>query len=97
MKKGAKIMDAVLVEFPQDLIKEIDKIAGSGRHTEFLVEMAERQIKLLRQKQALKEVAGAWKLEDHPELAQGSDAYVRWLRSLDQQRMEEIEAYRESR
>lgn len=87
----------VLVQFPPDLIAEIDKIAGAGNRTAFLVELANREVKLYRQRQALRAVAGTWKSEDHPELAQGAAAYVRQLRELEQPRMERIDSRRQDR
>ena len=86
----------VLVQFPPLIIKEIDLLAGPGMRTSFLVELAEREIKLRRQKAVLRATAGAWKSEDHPELAGGSAAYVRQLRALDNERLEEIDALRDA-
>ncbi len=72
-------MSAVSVEFPSELIEKIDKIAN-GKHSEFLVQMAERQVKLHQQRAALNEVAGTWKPEDYPEFVNGSYPWVRSIR-----------------
>lgn len=87
----------VLVEYPPEVIAEIDKIAGLGKRTAYLVELAKRDVKLHRQREALRAAAGTWKDEDHPELAQGSAAYFRQIRDLDKERSERIEAHREGR
>ena len=87
----------VLVQYPPLIINEIDRIAGPGKRTAFLVELAEREIKLRRQKAAIRATAGSWKSEDHPELAEGSAAYVRELRALDIRRFEDLEAQRDGR
>lgn len=57
----------------------------------FLTELAQREIKIRRQREVLQETTGAWKAEDHPELAQGAAAWVEEIRSLDTQRFAELE------
>ena len=79
------------------MVAEIDKIVGKRGRSAFLTELAQREIKIRRQREALRETAGAWKSEDHPELAQGSAAWVREMRSLDDQRFEELERRREGK
>jgi hypothetical protein len=85
------------VILPIDLIADIDKLVGKRGRSAFLTELAQREIKLRRQRQALREAAGAWKSENHPELAEGSDAWIREIRSLDSQRFEELERRRDSK
>ena len=46
---------------------------------------------------AWQRLAGAWKPEDHPELANGSAAWVRQIRSLDSRRFEELEQRRDGK
>jgi hypothetical protein len=86
----------VLVQYPPEIIAEIDKIAGPGKRTSYLVELARRDVKLHRQREALRAAAGSWKTEDHPELSQGSAAYVRQIRDLDKERLEQIDAHRDA-
>jgi hypothetical protein len=69
-----------MVPYPPDVIGEIDKIVSHGKRTAFLVELARREIKLNRQRQALRAATGAWKAEDHPELAAGTAQWVREIR-----------------
>ena len=52
-----------------------------------LVDLAKRDIKLNRQWRALRAAAGAWKTEDHPELAGGA---AKWIREI---RQESVEQY----
>ena len=87
--------DRVLVQFPLDVIAAVDEIAGAGRRTAFLVDLARREIKLHRQLLALRAAKGAWNREDHPELAQGADQWVRQIRSLDEERFQELEDRRD--
>ena len=85
------------VILPIDLVADIDKLVGKRGRSAFLTELAQREIKLRRQRQALREAAGAWKFEDHPELAGGADAWIRDMRSLDSRRFEELERRRDSK
>lgn len=48
------------------------------------------QERLDRQRQALRQTAGAWKSEDHPELADGAAAWVSKIRSESDERFERI-------
>ncbi len=84
----------VLVQYPPEVIAEIDRIAGVGRRTPYLVDLAKREVKLYRQREALLAATGSWKPEYHPELAQGAAAYVRQLRDLDRERTDRIETHR---
>lgn len=77
----------VLVQFPPEVIADVDRIAGAGKRTAFLVDLAKREVKLYQQREALQEAAGTWKFADHPELADGSEAHVRALRNLGDKRM----------
>ena len=82
------------VILPVDVVADIDKLVGKRGRSAFLAELAQREIKLRRQRDVLREIAGAWKSKDHPELAQGADAWVRQIRDLDSQRFEELERRR---
>jgi len=76
-------------------VADIDKLVGKRGRSAFLTELAQREIKLRRQREALREAAGAWKDEDHPELAQGAAAWVRQIRLLDNRRFDELERRRD--
>lgn len=79
------------VILPVDVVADIDKLVGKRGRSAFLAELARREIKLRRQRQALRESAGSWKSEDHPELAKGAAAWVQQIRALDAHRFEELE------
>jgi hypothetical protein len=87
----------VIVPYPPDVIAEIDKIVGHGKRTAFLVELAKREIKLNRQREALRAAAGAWKAEDHPELAGGAASWVREIRQESVKRYEQVQRRREAK
>jgi hypothetical protein len=80
-----------MVPYPPEMIAEIDKIVTHGKRTAFLVELAEREIKLNRRRQALRAAKGAWKTKDHPELAGGAASWVREMRQESVKRFEKIQ------
>ena len=86
-----------MVPYPPEVIAEVDKIVAHGHRTAFLVDLAKREIKLNRQRNALRAARGAWKPEDHPELAQGAAHWVREIRQESVKRFEKIERNREAK
>jgi hypothetical protein len=80
-----------MVPIPQKLAAGIDKIGGAKRRTRFIVEILEQEIQRREQLAALQEAAGCWKDEDHPELANGSDAFVKGMRDEGARRLEKIQ------
>lgn len=73
------------VLLPDDLLREIDQLVGPRGRSAFLVETARTEVR--RQKllhflenggRVVKEPV--WKEKDHPELAEGADAWVRKVR-----------------
>ena len=87
----------VMVPFPPDVIAEIDKIGSHGNRTSFLVELAKREIKLNRQRNALRAAKGSWKPKDHPELAGGAAKWIREIRQDSVKRYEKIKRHREGK
>jgi hypothetical protein len=59
-----------------------------------MVYHSQREIKLARQANALRAAKGAWRSEDHPELAEGAAPWVRSLRQHSLQRFEKTERHR---
>jgi len=76
------------------LAAEIDKLVGKRGRNAFLTELAQREIKLRRQREALRETAGAWKDKDHPELKDGAEAWIRKIRAESETRFQELERHR---
>jgi len=85
-----------LVPIPPKVAAEIDKIAGHGHRTEFIVDLLEREIRRREQLAALEDTAGAWRDEDHPELADGSEAWVRQMRQESEARFRRLQDQKES-
>ena len=57
----------------------------------------EREIKLNRQREALRAATGAWKTENHPELAAGTAGWVRQIRQESVKRSGKIQRHREAK
>jgi hypothetical protein len=85
-----------MVPYPPEVIAEIDKMVSQGKRTSFLVDLAKREIKLDRQRKALRSARGAWKAEDHPELADGAAKWVHDIRQESVKRFEDIEQHRKT-
>ena len=71
------------VILPEDLLAEIDALVSQRGRSAFLVEVLRNEVRRLRLLQILSDPTPIWKDEDHPELAQGSDAWVRRIRDED--------------
>ena len=74
---------------------EIDLEVGSEQRQAFVVEAAGAELRRRRMQKFLTEMKNgppAWIDEDHPELVDGSGAWVRKIRAESEQRMEKLEA-----
>jgi hypothetical protein len=60
------------VLLPEDLVREIDAIAGRRGRSAFLVKTAEDAVRRTKLLQILDSDKPIWKDEDHPELAKGA-------------------------
>ena len=80
-----------LVPIPRQLAEQIDKIAGQKQRAKFVVELLERELRRREQFEALREAAGCWKDADHPELAGGSEEWIREMRQASLKRLENLE------
>ncbi|MGP8247841.1 MAG: hypothetical protein ACLQVN_25420 [Bryobacteraceae bacterium] len=85
-----------LVPIPRELAAAIDKVAGHRQRATFIINLVEREIRRREQRDALHEAAGSWKDEDHPELAEGADKWVREMRQESIERLEKVEQHREA-
>jgi hypothetical protein len=83
------------VVLSEDLVREIDKIAGSRGRSAFLADLAEREIKRQQLLNMFKREEPIWKDEDHPELEQGAAAWVRKIRAENDDRLEKIDKRRD--
>lgn len=82
------------IVLPEDLVREIDEIAGSRGRSAFLAELARREIKRRRLLKVFERAEPIWKDEDHPELHGGAAEWVRELRREAESRFESNERKR---
>lgn len=82
------------VVLPDDLVREIDKIAGSRGRSAFLADLARREIKRQRLLELLRSKEPFWRDEDHPELKNGAVAWVRKIRAESEARFKKIQKRR---
>lgn len=78
-----------VIKVPDELAHESDRLAGSGNRSAYAVEVLWREVRRLRQREALRSSAGSRKREDHPELDGGGAAYVEQIRSESDDRFED--------
>ena len=83
------------VILPVDVVADIDKLVGKRGRSAFLTEIARDEILRRQQRNALRKSIGAWKDEDHPELEQGSAAWVRQIRAETEGRSQQIQEHRD--
>ena len=74
---------------PDDLLAEVDALVGPRGRSAFLTDVIREAVHRRRLLQILSDPEPIWKDEDHPELAQGSDVWVRQLREEDERQREE--------
>jgi hypothetical protein len=77
------------VTLPKQLAGEIRAIASQGEISSFFTEALEHYIAYRKQSTALKKGFGAWKNENHPDLAtpEDSTAYINSLREAGNERV----------
>lgn len=75
------------VVLPDTLLLEIDSLVGKRKRGAFLIEVASKEVKRLKLLKLLSDDKTLWKIEDHPELKNGSDKWVRAIRKASNQRL----------
>ena len=70
----------VSIEISCELAADLDALAGSGNRNEFAAKVLEREVRRERLLNVFANREPIWKDEDHPELAAGTEAWVRGLR-----------------
>jgi hypothetical protein len=76
-----QVMTRTHVILPDDVVAAIDDLVGQRGRSSFLTDAAREAIKRRRLKMFLASDQAAWKSKDHPELADGADAFVRAMRA----------------
>ena len=72
------------IVLPADLLQEIDELVGISARTEFITDLARREVHRLRLLQFLREKPPGWDLEKHPELKDGAAQWVESIRRDDE-------------
>ncbi len=75
------------IVLPQELVREIDALVGPRGRSAFLVNITQAELQRRRLLEFLRSDVPAWLDADHPELADGTSAWVRSLRQEGEQRM----------
>jgi len=61
------------VVLPEELLEEVDRVAGKRKRSRFIAEAIEEKLARMRFEEALAQAAGAWNDENHPELETQED------------------------
>ncbi|MFA5800759.1 MAG: hypothetical protein WC840_07490 [Candidatus Peribacteraceae bacterium] len=65
---------------PEDLLEELKANVSSRQRSRFVAEALKKELQRVRLAKAIETSFGAWKEADHPELAKGTETFVRNLR-----------------
>ena len=79
--------------FPQNILEEVDQIAGKRKRSLFIVKATQEKLERERFLKTLDETKGAWTDKHHAELrtAQDMERYLREKRSSFRKRIKRIE------
>jgi hypothetical protein len=69
------------IVLPQELVVEIDAMVGPRGRSAFLVETARAELRRRRLLSFMRDDRPIWKDQDHPELAEGTQPWVKKIRS----------------
>lgn len=78
------------VVMPTSLTAEVDELAGKRGRSRFIAEATQNELKRHRLIKLLSGSKPVWQSQDHPELKNGSAAWVRKLRNQDEKRFKKI-------
>ena len=68
---------------PEDLVEELRRSVPKREQSKVIAEALRKELKRLKLQKALETSFGAWKVEDHPELQRGTEAFIGNLRKSD--------------
>jgi hypothetical protein len=78
------------VILPEDLLAEVDRLVGERSRSAFLADIIRQEVQRRNLLAALRDARGSWKNEDHPELEDGSDAFIERLRTESDERLKPL-------
>jgi len=65
---------------PEDLLEELKRTVSPRRQSRFVTEALRKELMRLRLAKAIEGSFGAWKEKGHPDLAKGTESYIRRMR-----------------
>lgn len=65
---------------PGDLLDDLRKVVPKREQSKTVAEALRKELKRIKLKRALEESFGTWRDNEHPELANGTEQYVRRIR-----------------
>ena len=68
------------IAFPKEVRADLDRLVDKRNRSKFVTDAVRKELLLVRQRDAVRRAAGSWKDKNHPELKNGSLAWVRKLR-----------------
>jgi len=68
------------ITFPKEVRADLDRLVDKRHRSKFVTDAVRKELLLVRQREALRVAAGSWKDKDHPELKNGTRAWVKKLR-----------------
>ena len=68
------------ITFPKEVRADLERLVDKRERSKFVAEAVRKELLLVRQKHALRVAAGSWKDKDHPELKNGTNAWIKKMR-----------------
>jgi metal-responsive CopG/Arc/MetJ family transcriptional regulator len=68
------------ITFPKEVRADLDRLVDKRLRSKFVTDAVRKELLLVRQREALRMAASSWKDKDHPELKNGTRAWVKKLR-----------------
>ncbi|MGR3175267.1 MAG: hypothetical protein ACUZ8N_11815 [Candidatus Scalindua sp.] len=65
---------------PKEILDDLRKNVPRMQQSKVVAEALKKELKRIKLSKNLQESFGAWKKEDHPELADGTNEYIRQIR-----------------
>lgn len=65
---------------PDDLLEELRRQVPKGEQSRIVAEALRKELLRMRFRRAIDSAFGAWKQEEHPELEEGTEQFLRQLR-----------------
>ena len=81
--------ERAIIQIPKALAADLDRLAGPGHRSEFAAQVLLREVRRQKLLEFLVENRGTpiWRDEDHPEFADGTDAWVKSVRAESEARL----------